>query len=132
MIVYYSPSTHRPSVSEREPQGWLMNWMTDRLVTYQFRELESIERFGKQIFWTNHFNERILDIQYSKRNCRSHHLSVSLYYDRNGRGRQLIVETSLTLWLGYLSITAEKKWQEMKNGETQWFYGAKWIKSGAS
>ena len=27
MIVYYSPWTHRSSVSEREPQGWIMNWM---------------------------------------------------------------------------------------------------------
>ena len=73
MIVYYSPCTHRPSVSECEPQGWLMNWMTDRLAAYQFRELESTEQFGEQIFWTNHFNERILEIQYSKKNCCSHH-----------------------------------------------------------
>ena len=73
MIVYYSPWTHRPSVSEREPRGWIMNWMTGRLAAYQFRELESTERFGEWIFWTNHFNERILEIQYSKKNCRSHH-----------------------------------------------------------
>ena len=67
MIVYYSPWTHRPSVSEREPQGWIMNWMTDRLAAYQFRELESIERLGERIFWTNHFNEWILEIQISKK-----------------------------------------------------------------
>ena len=65
MIVYYSPWTHHPSVSEQEPQGWLMNWMTDRLAAYQFRELESTERFGEQIFWTNHLDELILEIQYS-------------------------------------------------------------------
>ena len=73
MIVYYSPWTHRPSVSEREPQGWIINWMTDRLAAYQFRELESSERFGERIFWTNHFTEQILEIQFSKKNCRSHH-----------------------------------------------------------
>ena len=50
-----------------------LNWMTDRLAAYQFRELESSERFGERIFWTNHFNERILELQYSKKNCRSHH-----------------------------------------------------------
>ena len=65
--------THRPSVSEREPQDWNMNWMTDRLAAYQFRELERAERFGERIFWTNHFNEWILEIQFSKKNCRSHH-----------------------------------------------------------
>ena len=75
MSVYYSPWTHRPSVSEQEPQGWIMNWMTDHLAAYQFRELESTEQFGEPIFWTNHFNERILEIQYSKKNCRSHHWS---------------------------------------------------------
>ena len=77
MTVYYSPWMHHPSVSEREPQGWIMNWMMDRLAAYQFRELESTERFGEQIFWINHFNERILEIQYSKKNCCSHHLLSS-------------------------------------------------------
>ena len=52
MIVYYSPWMHRPSVSEREPQGWIINWMMDRLAF---------------------FNERIIEIQFSKKNCRSHH-----------------------------------------------------------
>ena len=61
------------SVSEREPRGWIINWMTDRLAAYQFRELESTERFGEQTFWTNHFTELILEIQFSKKNCRSHH-----------------------------------------------------------
>ena len=75
------PRTHRPSVSEREPEGWIMNWMTDRLTAYQFRELESIEEFGERILWTNHFNERILEIQYSKKNCHSHHCnSIQLHY----------------------------------------------------
>ena len=72
-IVYYSPWTHHPSVSEHEPQGWIVNWMTDSLSVYQFRELESTEWFSERIFWTNHFNERILEIQYSKKNCHSHH-----------------------------------------------------------
>ena len=45
----------------------------DRLAVYQFRELESTEWFGERIFWTNHFNEQILEIQFSKKNCRSHH-----------------------------------------------------------
>ena len=58
---------HCPSVSEREPQGWIINWMTDRLAAYQFRELESTERFGERILWTNHFTERILEIQFSKK-----------------------------------------------------------------
>ena len=73
MIVHYSLWTHRPSVSEREPQGWIMNWMTDHSAAYQFRELKSTERFGEQIFWANHFNERFLEIQYSKKNYRSNH-----------------------------------------------------------
>ena len=47
-----------------------MNWMTDCLAACQFRELESTERFGERNFW-NHFNERILEIQY-----RSHHYSL--------------------------------------------------------
>ena len=64
---------HRPSVSEREPQGWIINWMTDRLVAYQFRELENTERLSERIFWMNHFSEQILEIQFSKKNCRSHH-----------------------------------------------------------
>ena len=66
-------TVQRSSVSEHEPQGWLMNWMMDCLAAYQFRELESTERFCDKIFWTNHFNERILEIRYSKKNCRSHH-----------------------------------------------------------
>ena len=65
MNVYYSLWTHRPLVSEHEPQGWIMNWMTFRLAAYQFRELESTEWFGEQIFWTTHFNQRVLKIQYS-------------------------------------------------------------------
>ena len=73
MIVYYGPWTHRPLVSEHEPQGWIMNWMMDHLAVYQFRELESTERFSERTFWTNNFNEWILEIQYSKKNCRSHH-----------------------------------------------------------
>ena len=79
MIVYYSLWMHRPSVSEREPQGWIMNWMTDRLAVNKFRELESTERFGERIYWTNHFNERILEIQYLRKNCRSHPITNSLW-----------------------------------------------------
>ena len=47
--------------------------MMDRFAAYHFRELESTEQFGEQIFWMNHFTERILEIQFSKKNCRSHH-----------------------------------------------------------
>ena len=46
--------------------------MTDRLAVYQFRELESTKRFGEQIFSTNHFNERILEIQNSSITSLSH------------------------------------------------------------
>ena len=77
MIVYYSPWMHRPSISEPEPQGWIMNWMTDHLAFYQFRELESTERFGEQIFSTVHFNERILEFQYSKKKCHFPSLTVA-------------------------------------------------------
>ena len=95
-LMHYSPWTHCPSVSEREPQGWLMNWMTDCLAAYQFRELESTVRFGEQIFLMNHFNERILEIQYSTRNCRFHH-----YWWQEWRKAVVLSGAAVSkLWMG--------------------------------
>ena len=43
---------------------------------------------------------------------------AGLLHDRNGRGRQLIVETSLTLWLGLSvnhsgeEVTGDEKWRD--------------------
>ena len=72
-VIHKRPAEDVNHVRECEPQGWIMNWMMDRLTVYQYRELESTEQFGERIFWMNHFNEWILEIQYSKKNCHSHH-----------------------------------------------------------
>ena len=103
---------HRPSVSEHEPQGWIINWMTDRLAAYQFRELESSERFGERIFWTNYSNERILEIQYSKKNCRSHHYCDRLItgsrqadYSPNQKFDTTLVHVAYkAMWVSFLTF----------------------------
>ena len=103
MIVYYSPWTHRPSVSEHKSQGWIMNWMTGHLAAYEFRELESTERFDERIFWTNHFNEQILEIQYSKKNCRSHHY-LRLLSGSTDQGSDMVTHYALCMMI-WVKIT---------------------------
>ena len=103
---------HRPSVSEREPQGWIINWMTDRLAAYQFRELESTEQFSEQIFWTNHFTED-KEIQFSKKNCRPHHYILRVMVCLEGISslpslvailRMFLRPTSSTTLMGHQSV----------------------------
>ena len=100
----YSPWMHCPSVSEREPQGWIMNWMTDRLAVYQFWELESTERFGERMFWTNHFNERILEIRNSKKEL----LFPSLW--QQDVTCEPWMMCTLSHWTAALSITHSALW----------------------